>query len=127
MNLKALYSRNLGLKLVSLVIASLLWLYVELGSDGNSHVSVPVTISNLAPGLSLQGEIPAKVEMDLRGSRIDLMKINSADLRILLDMSGVKEGVVTFDSLDKAVRLGRGVRTTRVYPSAIELKVARKQ
>jgi YbbR domain-containing protein len=126
MNLKALCSRNLGLKLVSLVIASLFWLYVEVGRDGNSRVSVPVSIANLAPGLSLHGDIPDHVEMDLHGSRIDLMKVRSGNLRVVLDLSGVGEGVVSFVSLDKAVRLGHGVQTTRVYPSAIELKVTRK-
>lgn len=125
MNFRALYTRNLALKLVSLVIASLFWLYVEVGREGSEKVSVPVTISNLATGLSVQGEIPPQVEMELHGSRMDLMKVRSGGLKLVLDMSGVGEGEVSFASLDKGIKLGYGVRATRIYPSVIGIKVVK--
>lgn len=126
MNLRALYTRNLELKLVSLVIASLFWLYVEVGHDGRERVSVPVSIANLSPGLALQGGLPPSVEIDLQGSLIDLMKIRSGELRLVLDMTGVGEGKVSFVSLETGVKFGAGVRATRIYPSSIEVTVVKK-
>jgi YbbR domain-containing protein len=126
MNFRGVYTRNLGLKLVSLVIASLFWLYVEIGRDGHARVSMPVAVSNLAPGLQLQGELPQRVEIDLSGSRIELMKLQKSDPRVVLDMSGVAAGVVTFKDLEKGVKIGHGIRITRVYPSTIEITVAQK-
>ena len=126
MNFPPIIANNFSLKLVSVVMASLFWLYVVAGRDSEKRLQVPVEIINLAGNLTLVERPPERLEVDLSGSRLALLTVRPESLRLLLDMSEVGEGTVLFTNLENGVRVGSGLRVTRVYPGRIELTVAAK-
>lgn len=126
MNFPPIIANNFSLKLVSVVMASLFWLYVVAGRDSEKRLQVPVEIINLAANLTLVEKPPERLEVDLSGSRLALLTVRPESLRLLLDMSEVGEGTVLFTNLENGVRVGSGLRVTRVYPGRIELTVAAK-
>ena len=126
MNFPPIIANNFSLKLVSVVMASLFWLYVVAGRDSEKRLQVPVEIINLAGNLTLVEKPPERLEVDLSGSRLALLTVRPESLRLLLDMSEVGEGTVLFTNLENGVRVGSGLRVTRVYPGRIELTVAAK-
>jgi len=126
MTLPALITNNLELKIVSVVMASLFWLYVTAGREAETRVQVPVHLVNLADGLACADKVPNHLDLDVKGSRFALMALRPDTLRVALDMNGVGEGSVAFTNLEQVVRMGSGIRITRVYPGRIELVVVRK-
>lgn len=126
MTLPALITNNLEIKIVSVVMASLFWLYVTAGRETETRVQVPVHLVNLADGLACADKVPNHLDLDVKGSRFALMALRPDTLRVALDMTGVGEGSVAFTNLEQVVRMGSGIRITRVYPGRIELVVVRK-
>ena len=84
--------------LMSVGIAILLWLYVVTVVSPNSdnyYKNVPITIQGEAVlqdrGLMItSGELP-KVSLHLEGNRTDLNKINSSNISVGVDVSGIGE------------------------------------
>lgn len=125
MNIREKLVDNLGLKGLALLLAVLLWLFVAAGQEGEIGTLVPVRIVNLAPHLMLVSRPPERVDVRIVGPRLFLMKVHLEQLVIPLDLKNVGEGTVLFAGLEKALKLPDGARVTRVFPSAIELKIAR--
>ncbi|GAM11362.1 hypothetical protein OR1_03676 [Geobacter sp. OR-1] len=125
MNLPDFIANNLSLKIVSLVMGSLFWLYVMAGKDAETRVQVPVVMINLDSGLTIVDKPPVALDVELRGSRLSLMTLRKDSLRLILDMAGVREGSVSFTNLDKTLISDSRIRVTRIYPAHIELSLAR--
>lgn len=125
MRLPGIIANNLSLKVVSVVMASLFWLYVMARSEDTVRIQVPVQLSGLAPDLTIMEKPPSFLDMELKGERLSLMTLSRDSLRVVLDMKGVQEGGVSFVDLAKGLIADRRVRVTRVYPAKIEITVAR--
>ncbi|HEY6874412.1 MAG TPA: hypothetical protein VI298_16930 [Geobacteraceae bacterium] len=126
MNVPQMLTENLGLKALSLFLAVVLWLFVTLGMDGETGVTVPVRFQNLSPRLAIVNRTPIFLDLRIAGPKILLMQLDKQSLAATLDLGGVGEGTVMFANLERAVPLRSGLRITRVYPSALELKLAGK-
>lgn len=118
-------ANNLSLKIVSVVMASLFWLYVMAGKDAVKRVQVPVVFANLDDGLTVVDKPPASLDVELQGNRLSLLTLSQGSLKLVLDMAGVQEGSVSFSNLEKAVVADSRVRVMRVYPARIEISVAK--
>lgn len=125
MRLSETVANNLSLKIISVVMASLFWLYVMAGTDIETRVQVPVLLSKLDPALTVVGMPPPFVDLELRGDRLSLLTLSKDSLKVVLDMEGVKEGSVLFTDLEKSLISDRRVRVARVYPAKMEITVAR--
>ncbi|MBT0664598.1 hypothetical protein KI809_09835 [Geobacter pelophilus] len=125
MNLPPFIANNLLLKIVSVVMASLFWLYVMAGKDAELRVQVPVVLVNLGNNLTIVDKPPVSLDVELHGSRLALLALRKESLRLVLDMDGVKEGSVSFSNLDKALIADSRVRVTRISPAHIELTLAK--
>ena len=125
MKIPSAISDNFELKLVSVVLASLLWLYVVAGKEGDISVQVPVVYANLADGLTIVRKPPDHIDLILRGNRLAIFSLNRAALCVTLDMSGVGEGTVSFSHLEKNVNIGTMLKVSRIYPAQVDVTLAR--
>lgn len=125
MKLPPIIADNLSLKIVSVVMASLFWLYVMARTETTMRLQVPVLLSGLDPELTIVEKPPPFLDVELRGDRLSLMTISRGSLRVVLDMEGVKGGSVAFSEMEKGLIPDSRVRVTRVYPAKIEITVAR--
>ena len=127
MSLTDIFKRNLGLKALSLVLATLLWFSITFGRDEQVRLTVPVVLKNIPPHLSVAGSPPTALEVDVSGPKILLVNLAHERLSATLDLGGVGEGTVSFVNLDKTVRLWSGLRVIRVQPAALELKLVKAE
>lgn len=128
MKVPAWLQENLGIRIMSLILAFFLWTYVTGGGEAERGFIARVEAKNLPPGLVVSGKPVEWVELRLAGPRLLLTKISVANrLTIPLNLGGVREGIVTFAALDTRLQLPAGVRVTRIYPSAIELRLVRDE
>ncbi len=123
MNVPETTGNTMFLRLLSLGVALLLWLFVTYGRDGTLVLQIAPELRQLPPGLAVIGEPPSPVALTVTGPRFQLRHLATAKLRIPLDLSGAREGRVAFPDLERLVRLPAGVRITRITPAALELRL----
>ena len=90
--IKAL-TRNLGAKIVSLVFAFFLWLHVTAQQGENQSFRVPLRLAGVADSLTITHDVPEFVEVTIRGSRSNLMKLRLfGRLAATVDLSKAVKG-----------------------------------
>jgi len=86
---------NLGLKVISLVLAFSLW-YIVAGERGTEIVvSIPLEFRNLAESLEVIEESAQQVEVRLRGSSDFLRALSPQEIQAAVDLSDAEPGEKT--------------------------------
>lgn len=117
---------NLGLKLLSLLAAFALWLFVNAGArDSETALQVKLQLDNLPEHLIIVSPQVNMVDVRVSGPRALLSRINATELSIRLDLGGVRPGPAVFRVLTDQLNLPRGVRIVRLTPSEVTLELAR--
>jgi YbbR domain-containing protein len=94
-NLYRAVTENIGIKIVSLLFASLLWLYVTAQIGERQTFKVPLDLVNIPESLAVVSEAPKTVSVTVRGARSELMKLRFLSrIRGTVDLGGAKEGRV---------------------------------
>jgi len=113
--------RNLALKLVSVVLASLLWLIVSGEQTVERVVRIPLEYTNIPPHLELVGDPPTVVDVRVRGSSGELARLSSGDMAVVLDVRSPRPGQRLYHLTGDDVRTPFGVEVVQVTPSSIAL------
>lgn len=114
--------RNLGLKLLSVTIAVLLWLVVAGERMAERVVHVPVEFVNLPAGLEIVGNPPDTVEVRVRGSSGLLARTGPSDMAAVLDLRGARPGRRLFHLTPGQVTAPYGVEVVQVAPSTVTMQ-----
>jgi hypothetical protein len=119
-------TRNLGWKLLSVLLAVLLWVAVEGEPELVTVQSVPVFYRNVELTLALVSNPPATVRLELRGASDVLGRDNLSNVAVLLDLGGVTEpGERVFSISHTNVSLPAGVNFVRSDPAELRLHLDR--
>jgi YbbR domain-containing protein len=113
--------RHVGLKVVSVVLAALLWLLVSGEQTVERAVRVPLEFTNLPPQLELVGDAPEVVDVRVRGSSGALGRIVPGELAAVLDVGTAKSGDRLFHLTSEDVRAPFGVEVVQVTPASLSL------
>jgi len=120
-----LLTENWTLKLISLVFALLLWMFIMGERRLEVGYRVPLELQAIPQGLMIANEVPSLVDVRISGPRTLLTKISANDFSILVDLSDLRPGLTTFKRLEERLNLPSGLRVTRLSPSFIDLKLER--
>ena len=114
--------RHLGLKIVSIGLAALLWALVSGEQVVERALRVPLEFTNVPPNLELVGDAPTVVDVRVRGSSGALGRISAGELVAVLDLrrAGSGRGQL-FHLTDADVRSPFGVEVVQVSPSTIPM------
>jgi YbbR domain-containing protein len=113
--------RHLGLKIWSLVLAVALWLAVTGDESVERGLRVPLELQQFPPGLELQGDAPALVDVRVRGESGALGRVGAGDIVAVLDLKPARPGRRLFQLTPEQVRVPFGVEVVQVSPSSIAL------
>lgn len=127
MKLWGMLTDNLPLRILALALACLLWFFVAGERNVETELQAPLEFRNIAPGLAIAGRPPRALEVRVAGPAVLMMKFRPDTVSVPLDLAKVPEGSVTFSGLEKSVRIPAGLRIVRIHPSAVEVKLAKKQ
>lgn len=120
-----LFTENWTLKLISLVFALLLWMFIMGERRLEVGYLVPLELQNIPKALMVANEVPSLVDVRVSGPRTLLMKVSPNDISIVVDLIDLKPGLTTFKRLEERLNLPSGLRVTRLSPSFIDLKLER--
>jgi hypothetical protein len=127
--LRSMLFDNLGLKLVALLLAVVVYLNVYTDRPATMTVSFPIQITDLADSLSLSGPAPAAVQAELRGTAKQLIRLRVTEPPVKVSLAGV--GVGHFERAlgaeDLPIPEGVQLQLDRlVSPRTLELEVDRR-
>ncbi len=120
-NLISLASSNVGLKLLAVALALGLWLAGQ--RDAERAVEVPVEFSNIPSDLMVIDNRVDYVVLRVVGPRTLVSTIGPEDLKLTVDLNGVRPGGSSFPLGPSSFHAPRGVRIARISPSAIHVRL----
>lgn len=111
--------RYLGLKLMAIALATLLWLIVAGDHLVERSLRVPLEFRNIPPELEIIGDPPTAVDVRLRGSSALLGRLEPRDIVAVLDLATARPGSRMFHLRSDEVRAPYGVDVAQVIPGTI--------
>jgi YbbR domain-containing protein len=116
-----LFTRNLGWKLLSLLIAIALWLAVAREPEVATSLTVPVEYKNPRDDLDISGTLPDRVRLEIRGPSGRLTRDNLSAVAAVLDLSDAQPGDRTYSIRGRNLNLPAGVVFYKAVPSQLTL------
>ena len=113
-------------KLLSAVLALILWSFVTWERPAERRFSVPVTLVNLDAGMTSSG-VPPFVEVVVSGPWLPVMIMRPKGLAMKLDLVGVGEGVTVFPGLERRLALPEYLKVDRISPARIEVRLEKSE
>lgn len=126
--LRSLLFENLGLKLVALLLALLVYVNVYTDRPTTMLVSFPIRIEELPDSLSLSGPAPSAVQAELRGTGKQLLRLRLSEPPLRISLAAASEGrferVIAVEDLPLSAVPGVEVERVR-GPKMLELEIER--
>ncbi|GAB4242793.1 MAG: YbbR-like domain-containing protein [Acidobacteriota bacterium] len=121
---RGLFLENLGLKILSLALAFLLWVQIAGQEMVQRSVAVPVEFINMPPELEITNEYPREVNVVI--SRPSSLRMDERDLAAVIDLGGVEPGTVVIPLTEQNIRnVPSGVRVEGIEQRRIRLQLER--
>src|SRR5262245_37274225 len=114
--------RHIGLKMLSIGLAALLWVLVSGEQLVERALRVPLEFTNVPAQLELVGETPPVVDVRVRGSSGALGRIAAGGPVAVLDLRDARPPQKLFHLTPMDVRTPFGVEVVQVSPSSISMR-----
>ena len=127
--LRGLLFDNLGLKLVALLLAVLVYLNVYTDRPARMTVSFPIQVTDIGDSLALSGPVPSAVLAELRGTGKQLIRVRLSEPVLRISLAGVGRGRFerAVSAEDLPVAANEGLQVERVVgPRILEFQLDRK-
>jgi YbbR domain-containing protein len=112
---------HLGLKVLSVLFAVLLWFVVAGDETVERGLRVPLEFQQFPAGLEMMGETPALVDVRLRGASSALSRLAPGEIVVQLDLKAARVGRRLYQLTPEQVRVPFGVQVVQVAPPSIAL------
>jgi YbbR domain-containing protein len=123
---RAAFTRDIGLKLISLVVAFGLWAFVNASErDTEQALQVPLELRDIPTGLMVTSPRVDFIDLRVSGPRTLLNRIDRKRLVIPLDLAGMRSGPGVFRVAADSLNLPRGVKIVRLTPAQVTLDLER--
>lgn len=123
--LKDLFLKNRWLKLVSFLLALILWLTFipEEKIFTEKTLTVPLEIHNIPSQMEIVEKPPSTVDVKIRSTRRLIGQITPANVSVILDLQHVSVNQVNFPLSMDMIYVPEGAEAKEVSPSQINLKL----
>jgi YbbR domain-containing protein len=117
--------RHLGLKVLSIALATVLWLTVAGEHVVERGLRVPLEFRNVPKALEIVGNAPDTVDVRVRGSSAVLSRLQPGDVVVVLDLATSRPGSRILAVTPDDVRAPFGVEVAQVLPATLALDLER--
>jgi YbbR domain-containing protein len=117
--------RHLGLKVLAIALATLLWVTVAGEHVVERSLRVPLEFRNIPSQLEIVGSPPDNVDVRVRGSSALLSRVQPGEIVAVLDLSAARAGSRLFHIRADEVRAPFGIDVAQVVPPTISIEVER--
>jgi YbbR domain-containing protein len=117
--------RNLGLKVLALALAIVMWLIVAGEDTVERGLRVPLQFEQFPAGLELLGEPPTLVDVRVRGAASIVSRMSPGEVVAVLDLRTSTPGRRLFQLTPEQVRTPFGVQVVQVAPATVAMSFER--
>src|SRR5262245_14567757 len=117
--------RDWQLKLLAILLAAGLWLFVGTAQRREIALLVPVEYVGLEGPFALDRPRQEMVEVQVQASRWAAERVSPTSVRVRVDVAGLREGDNLVHLQPESVEAPSGVRVTRVAPAWATVRVTR--
>jgi len=124
--LKILFTKithNWHVKLISLLLAFILWVYVEGLEEKERFVSLPLEVRNVPTGFMVSGDVPDYVNVVFKGKESSFTGINWNQLKAYIDLQNNSRGHIKGVTKVDEHLLPHGVSVKEITPRVIEIQI----
>ncbi len=107
------------LKLLSLVFAIGLWIFLVVEDKGEAVYTVPLDVRNVPPGTEVTALGAEAVAIRVQGLRHVLNRLDERELHATVNLAGARPGDVRVRIRPEDITVPRGVEVVRVIPSQV--------
>lgn len=125
-----LWSKDWFLRIISLILAIVLWYLVGGEDKVNKTVMIPVEIINLSHDLVISNQYKKQIEMTVSGPRSLILEMSKGEITRQINLSKAEPGTNVIPNKIDSIPVPRGVTVERIVPSSIILsldKLVQKQ
>ncbi|MGH7924114.1 MAG: CdaR family protein [Candidatus Binatus sp.] len=117
---------NLGLRVLALLLAIGLWIFVNAGERGSVEtLSVPISYATLPEGMVIVNHPPTQVKIEVTGPRTLLSLLEPERLTLKIDLRSVQTGQSEYKIYPAMFNVGRNTSVTSISPDQVSLDVDR--
>ncbi len=127
--LRGLIVRNWGLKLLSLVLAFLLWLALmpEEKIFSEKSLTAALELQNLPPEFEIVDKPQTSIEVTLRAPNRLLGALTPADIRAVLDLERASVSQEEYPVNTGMIAVPAGAKAVRVFPNKVRVRIERSK
>jgi len=118
-------TNNWQLKIVSLVLAVMLWMAVANQASSEIGLEVPLEYRNIPRRLEITGDMTNTVQVRLRGSSSLIKDITAKDVSTMIDLGKMTSGEKNVPLSPQNVQAPFGAEVIRVNPSSVRFNLER--
>jgi diadenylate cyclase len=116
-----IFGHNIGLKLVSLLLAIGLWTVVARSPVAEIEMKVPIEFHNLPDNLEIDSASFTEAQIRIRGPERLIHELQAADVHAEVDLASVQSGERTFDLTGRQVRVPQDLEVVQIIPAQFHL------
>jgi diadenylate cyclase len=115
------FLHNIGLKIVSLLLAFGLWLVVARDPIAEIEVKVPIEFHNLPDNLEIDSANFTEAQIRVRGPERVIHRLQPSDVRAEVNLARVRTGERTFDLTGKEIVVPQDLEVVQIIPGQFHL------
>ena len=123
--IRAYITKNWGLKLVSFLLAFVLWLTLipEEKKSTERRLTVNLEIHNIPPQMRLMERPPQTVDVTIRAPNRLLPQISNVNVHVALDLASATVAQTQYVLSNSMVSVPSGAEVKEIFPSQVNLKL----
>lgn len=109
-------------KLAALITAFILWFYVVSEQNLTINISAPIEFLNFPSNMKITNKVRNTIEILLQGRRDIINKMDKKEIKVHIDLSGVKSGRNNFSiSTVQIKNVPKGVSIINITPTGLAI------
>jgi YbbR domain-containing protein len=114
---------NLGLKLIALAAAVLLWMSVARDPVAEIAITVPIEFTHVPENLEISSERIPDAQIRVRGPGRQVRRLAQEQIHAIVDLQDAKPGEHTYELGGSQVHVPREVEVVQVVPPQLRLEI----
>ncbi|MCX7858072.1 MAG: CdaR family protein [Deltaproteobacteria bacterium] len=116
---------NLKLKVISFVIAVVIWVAITTIGEDRQNIYVPIVATGIQSDRVLIRLDPEGVFLTVKGAISELKNLRKNELKVTINLSGFPEGHHTYHIDKKSVSLTKGLKIEDIHPDVVAVELDR--
>jgi YbbR domain-containing protein len=118
--------QNIGLKLISLLVAVLLWLAVVHEPQAEVSLTIPIEFQNVPQYLDFTSEHVPQAAIRVQGPERMVRDLDQAEVHATIDLAHAAPGEHTYDLTPREIHVPHGVDVLQVMPGQLRITFDRR-